>query len=65
MPVYDFICQKCDHNFPLVITISEYEKKKYTCQKCKNDKVKRQISSFQLLPLKKVKPKLSVSPILQ
>jgi putative FmdB family regulatory protein len=53
MPVYEFICQKCEHNFSLAITISEYEKKKFTCPKCKSDKVKRQISSFQTITSKK------------
>jgi len=53
MPVYEFICQECDHNFSLTITISEYEKKKFSCPKCKNDEVKRQISSFQTITSKK------------
>lgn len=53
MPVYEFICQKCDHNFLLVVTISEYEKKKITCPECKSNKVKRQISSFQTITSKK------------
>ena len=53
MPVYEFICHKCDHNFSLVISISEYEKRKFTCPKCKSDKVKRQLSSFQTITSKK------------
>jgi len=53
MPVYEFICQKCDCDFSLVVTISEYEKKKFTCPKCKSDKVKRQISLFQTITSKK------------
>ena len=53
MPVYEFKCQKCNQNFSLVITISEYEKKGFTCPKCKSDKVKRQISSFQTITTKK------------
>jgi putative FmdB family regulatory protein len=36
MPVYEFICQKCDHDFSLAVPISEYEKKKFTCPKWKN-----------------------------
>ncbi|WP_136806201.1 FmdB family zinc ribbon protein [Desulfosediminicola flagellatus] len=53
MPVYEFICQKCDHNFSLTITISEYEKKDFTCPKCKSKEVKRQISSFQTVTSRK------------
>ena len=53
MPVYEFICQKCDHDFSLFITISEYEKKKFTCPKCESDRVKRKLSSFQTITSKK------------
>jgi len=38
MPVYEFICKKCDNVFSLVITISEYEKKNFTCPKCKSER---------------------------
>ena len=53
MPVYEFICQKCDHDFSLVISLSEYEKKKFMCPECKSEKVKRQISSFEAITSKK------------
>ena len=53
MPIYEFLCQKCDHNFSIVMTISEYETKKIICPKCKSKKVKRQISSFQTITTKK------------
>lgn len=53
MPVYEFICNKCDHAFSNILKISEYEKKKFVCPKCKSKKVKRQISSFQAITSKK------------
>lgn len=53
MPVYEFICQKCEHNFSLAITLAEYKKKQFTCPKCKSDKVKRQLSAFQTITSKK------------
>lgn len=53
MPIYEFICQKCEHNFSLAITLAEYEKKQFTCPKCKSDKVKRQLSTFQTITSKK------------
>lgn len=53
MPVYEFRCQTCNQSFSLVIKISEYGKKEFTCPKCKSDKVKRQISSFQTITTKK------------
>lgn len=53
MPVYEFICEKCDHIFAQVMNLAEYEKKNFTCPKCKSTKVKRQISSFQTITTKK------------
>ena len=53
MPTYDFMCQKCEKPFTLVMTISEYDNKKIRCPKCKSTKVKQQISSFQVVTSKK------------
>lgn len=53
MPVYEFRCQKCDHDFSLVITLAEYEKKNFICPKCQSNKVKRQLSTFQTITTKK------------
>ena len=49
MPTYEFICEKCKKRFSLMMKISEYEKKKYRCPKCKSKKVKQQITSFQTI----------------
>ncbi|MFC1494829.1 FmdB family zinc ribbon protein [Thermodesulfobacteriota bacterium] len=49
MPVYDFKCEKCKKKFTLTISISEYEKTKFRCPKCKSTRVKQQISSFQAI----------------
>ncbi len=48
MPSYDFVCEKCKKKFTLFLTISEYEKTKFRCPKCKSTKVKQQISTFQV-----------------
>ena len=53
MPTYDFICEKCNKKFTLIISLSEYEKKKFRCPKCKSTRVKQQISSFQTVTSKK------------
>jgi putative FmdB family regulatory protein len=53
MPVYEFICEKCNKSFTLTITVSEYEKKKFQCPKCKSSNVKQQISPFQAITSKK------------
>ena len=53
MPEYDFLCEKCEKPFSLTMSISEYDKKKPRCPKCKSVKVKRQITSFQTVTRKK------------
>lgn len=53
MPIYEYLCQKCDHTFSIVMTISELETKKIICPECKSKEIKRQISSFQTITAKK------------
>jgi putative FmdB family regulatory protein len=53
MPNYEFRCENCKKRFSLILSISEYEKKKPGCPKCKSRKVKQQISSFQTVTSKK------------
>ena len=53
MPTYDFKCEKCNKKFTLIISLSEYEKKKFRCPKCKSTRVKQQITSFQAVTSKK------------
>jgi putative FmdB family regulatory protein len=53
MPTYEFMCEKCKKGFSLMLSISEYEKKKFRCPKCKSRRVKQQISSFQAITSKK------------
>jgi putative FmdB family regulatory protein len=53
MPTYEFVCEKCRKAFALTMKISEYERKKPSCPKCKSRKVRRQITSFQTITSKK------------
>ena len=53
MPTYEFKCEKCKKAFDLMLSISEYEKGKFRCPKCKSTKVKQQITSFQAVTSKK------------
>ena len=53
MPTYDFRCEKCEASFSLLISLAEYEKKKFSCPKCKSKKLKQQITSFQTVTSKK------------
>jgi putative FmdB family regulatory protein len=53
MPTYDYVCNKCKKKFSLTLSISEYEKTKTRCPKCKSTDVRQQISSFQTITSKK------------
>jgi putative FmdB family regulatory protein len=53
MPTYDFRCDKCKKKFTLIMAISEYEKTKIRCPKCKSTRVKQQITPFQVVTSKK------------
>jgi len=53
MPTYEFLCEKCKKSFSLILSVAEYEKKKFRCPKCKSLKVKQQISVFQAVTSKK------------
>lgn len=53
MPTYEYMCNKCNKPFTLLLSISEYEKKKIRCPKCKSTRVKQQITSFQTITSKK------------
>ena len=46
MPRYEFLCEKCQKPFELIMTISERETAKPTCPTCKGDKVVPQLSDF-------------------
>ena len=40
MPTYEFYCEECKKSFIIILSISEYEKEKYSCPKCKDQKIK-------------------------
>ena len=52
MPSYDFRCEKCKKKFNLSMTISEYERTKIRCPKCKSTRVKQQITPIQIVTYK-------------
>jgi putative FmdB family regulatory protein len=53
MPRYEFLCEKCQKLFELIMTISERQKTKPTCPRCKGDKVVLQFSGFMAQTAKK------------
>ena len=53
MPSYDFKCEKCKKKFTLMMTLSEFDKSKTRCPKCKSTRVQQQITAFQVVTSKK------------
>ena len=53
MPTYEFYCEACKKSFTIILSLSEYEKLKYSCPECKAKKLKQQITSFQTVTSKK------------
>ena len=53
MPTYEFMCKKCSKPFTLIMKVSEYEKKRIQCPKCKSSKVRQQVTSFETITSKK------------
>lgn len=53
MPTYEYVCLGCNHEFSVIQSISEHEKAKVACPKCKSKKVKQQVSAFQVKTSKK------------
>jgi putative FmdB family regulatory protein len=46
MPTYEYECLECKKKFALILSISEHDKTKPSCPKCKGKKVKQNISAF-------------------
>ena len=53
MPRYEFVCEKCNKPFEVVMTISEREKSDVKCPKCKSSKVVAQLGGFMAQTAKK------------
>lgn len=53
MPRYEFIYEKCRKPFELSMTISEREKAKPTCPRCKSSKIAPQLGGFMVQTSKK------------
>jgi len=46
VPTYEYRCQDCGHKFVEVLSLSEHEKHKPQCPKCKSRKVEQVFGEF-------------------
>ena len=53
MPSYEYICKECKKRFTLILSISEYEKARPACPKCKSKKVEQVPATFFAVTSKK------------
>ena len=53
MPLYEYICQKCSHEFAVTMTIPEHNKKKVQCPQCNSTEVVRTLQPFYAKTSKK------------
>ena len=53
MPVYDYVCKKCQKSFELVLTLSEHDKGNIRCPKCGSKKVEQEDVAFFAVTSKK------------
>ena len=53
MPNYEYACKACKKKFTLTLTVTEHDKKRIACPKCKSRKVEQQFGSFFTVTSKK------------
>jgi len=53
MPVYEFLCRKCDKEFTLMLRLAEYERGGFTCPRCKSKRVEQAVTSVSVVTSKK------------
>jgi len=45
-PVYEYLCERCDKGFELVLTLHEHEEQKVVCPKCGSNEVHQMLTAF-------------------
>jgi len=46
MPIFEFVCQQCQHGFEEIMTFAALEAGEAACPKCGSPKVERGLSNF-------------------
>lgn len=58
MPIFEYICQECQHEFEALV----FGKDKAACPKCQSRKLAPQLSVFAVSAKSGVSPSMSASP---
>lgn len=53
MPAYEYLCKECKKSFTLIMSLSEYDKARPACPKCKSKKVEQKPAAFFAVTAKK------------
>jgi len=53
MPTYTYMCKDCKKSFTQMMSVSEHDKNKIVCPKCKGKKVEQQYAAFFAVTAKK------------
>jgi putative FmdB family regulatory protein len=53
MPLYEFVCLKCNKTFTLPLSVSDFEKRKYQCPSCHSKKLEEKFTSVNVVTSKK------------
>ena len=53
MPIYEFKCNSCGHDFDIVESFQEHDKHKEKCPKCKSEDIERVLSAANVQTSKK------------
>ena len=44
MPIYEYVCDDCQKQFTIVLSLAEYEKNNLECPKCKSKNVHQEVT---------------------
>lgn len=53
MPIYDFKCNSCGHEFDIIESVHEHDEHKEKCPKCKSSEIERVIGAASVQTSKK------------
>jgi putative FmdB family regulatory protein len=53
MPLYEYLCEKCQHRFSIKMSMTEHGQKKVVCPACKGKKVIPHYGTFYVKTSKK------------